>query len=86
MNTIKTRIVKIGNSQGIRIPKLVLDQTNFREEVELEIQDNCIVIRASHSFRVGWEERFKMMAEQGDDRLLGEQSPLSSWDEVDWEW
>ena len=86
MNTIKTRIVKIGNSQGIRIPKLVLDQTNFGEEVELEIQDNCIVIRASHSSRVGWEERFKMMAEQGDDRLLDEQLPLSTWDEDDWEW
>ena len=86
MNTIKTRIVKIGNSQGIRIPKLVLDQTNFGEEVELEMQDNCIVIRASHSSRDGWEERFMTMAELGDDRLLDGQSPLSSWDEDDWEW
>ena len=86
MNTIKTRIVKIGNSQGIRIPKLLLDQTNLGEEVKLELQDNCIVIRASHSSRDGWEERFKMMAEQGDDRLLDEQLQLSSWDEGDWEW
>ena len=84
-NTIKTRIVKIGNSQGIRIPKLLLDQTDFGEEVELELQDNSIVIRASHAPRYGWEERFKMMAEQGDDRLLDEQLQLSSWDDEDWE-
>ena len=85
-NTIKTRIVKIGNSQGVRIPKLLLDQTDFGEEVELELQDNSIVIRASHAPRYGWEERFKMMAEQGDDRLLDEQLQLSSWDDEDWEW
>ncbi len=86
MNTIKTRIVKIGNSRGIRIPKLLLDQTDLGEEVELELQDNSIVIRASHSPRCGWEERFKTMAEQGDDRLLDEQLQLSSWDDEDWEW
>ena len=86
VNSIKTRIVKIGNSRGIRIPKLLLDQTNFEEEVELELQNNSIVIRASHSPRYGWEERFKMMAERGEDRLLDEQLQLSSWDDEDWEW
>ncbi len=86
MNTIKTRIVKIGNSQGIRIPKLLLDQTNFGNEVELELQENSIVIRSSQSSRHGWEEQFKMMAESGDDRLLDETVQYSSWDEEDWEW
>ena len=86
MNTIKTRIVKIGNSKGIRIPKLLLDQTDFGNEVELELQENRIVIRSSRSSRHGWEEQFKMMAEKGDDRLLDEAIQLSSWDEEDWEW
>lgn len=86
MNTIKTRIVRIGNSKGIRIPKLLLDQTDFGDEVELELQEDCIVIRSSKSARHGWEEQFKMMAERGDDRLLDEEVQLSSWDEEDWEW
>jgi antitoxin MazE len=86
MNTIRTRIVRIGNSQGIRIPKLLLDQTDFGDEVELELQENSIVIRSSKSSRQGWEEQFKIMAEQGDDRLLDEAVQLSSWDEADWEW
>ncbi len=86
MNTIRTRIVRIGNSKGIRIPKLLLDQTDFGNEVELELQENCIVIRSSKSSRHGWEGQFEMMAEKGDDRLLDEEVQLSSWDEEDWEW
>ena len=83
---VKTRIVKIGNSQGIRIPKLLLDQSNFGEEVELEVQDGHIMIRAAHPVRAGWEEQFRLMAEHGDDVLLDEAPLPTSWDEAEWEW
>jgi antitoxin MazE len=86
MNTIKTCIIKIGNSQGIRIPKLLLDQTDIGNEVELEVQEDRIVIRSSKSSRDGWEAQFKNMAEQGDDSLLDESVQLTSWDEEGWEW
>ena len=42
----KTRIIKIGNSQGIRIPKPLLEQSGLKEEVELEVEENKIVIQA----------------------------------------
>ena len=46
MNTVvKSRIVKIGNSQGVRIPKLLLDQVDWGKEVELTLQQDRIVIR-----------------------------------------
>jgi len=86
MTKIKTRIIRIGNSKGIRIPKLMLDQTNFGKEVELEVEENRIVIRSSHASRQGWEEQFIKMAEEGDDVLLDEDVKYSSWDEADWEW
>jgi antitoxin MazE len=82
---IKTRIIKIGNSQGIRIPKLLLDQTNLSEDVELELQENQIVIRPSHPVRYKWEEQFKLMAERGDDALLDDVS-TTTWDEDEWKW
>jgi antitoxin MazE len=68
---IKSRIVKIGNSQGIRIPKLLLEQSNLGEEVELVLQEDQIVVRPIHRVRHGWEEAFKAMSERGDDELLG---------------
>ena len=84
---VKARIVKIGNSQGIRIPKLLREQVGLGEDVSLEIQGNQIVIRPARSPRQGWEEQFKAMAKRGDDRLLDAElvSP-TSWDANEWEW
>ena len=84
---MKTRIIKIGNSQGIRIPKLLLDQTSLGEEVELELQHNQIVIRPAYRARYDWENKFMAMAEQGDDELLdGDVLVPTIWDEKEWEW
>jgi antitoxin MazE len=83
---IKTRIVRIGNSQGVRIPKILLDQTNLGEEVELEVEQGRIVIRSSHPVREGWEEQFRVMAEVGDDKVLDREINTSTWDEEEWEW
>lgn len=88
MNTIiKTRIIKIGNSQGIRIPRLLLEQVDFGQEVELELLEDRIVIRPARSVRQGWDEQFRLMARRGDDQLLdGDAAGLSRWDETEWEW
>jgi antitoxin MazE len=88
MNTVlKTRIVKIGNSQGIRIPKLFLEQSQLGEEVELELQSDQIVIRPARHTREGWDDAFRAMAEAGDDRLLDDNgASLTTWDEDDWVW
>ena len=84
---IRARIIRIGNSQGLRIPKQVLDQTRLGEEVELEVQHDQIVIRPAHRPRAGWEDQFREMGERGDDRLLdGDELVPTRWDEAEWEW
>ena len=84
---IKSRIVKIGNSQGIRIPKLLLDQLGFGTEVEIAVEQNTLIIRPLAHPRQGWEEQFRAMAAHGDDQILdGASVSLSSWDEQEWEW
>lgn len=84
---MKTRIIRIGNSRGIRIPKLYLQQTGLGEEVELDVHDNEIVIRRVGQPRQGWAEAFSAMAELGDDRLLDKGArDQSSWDESEWQW
>ena len=84
---VRTRIIKIGNSQGIRIPKPLLEQAGLRQEVELEVQDSRILIRPVESPRQNWEDKFRVMAEHGDDRLLYEDlTGLTRWDEEEWEW
>jgi len=82
---MKTTIIQIGNSQGIRIPKPLLKQCNFQNEVELEIHDNELVIRSPHSPRKSWAEKFAAMAAKGDDKLLDAETK-TKWDEKEWEW
>lgn len=82
---IRTRIVKIGNSQGIRIPKLLLEQSSIHAEVEIEVQGNHLTIRAAPRLRTGWDEAFAAMAEQHDDILLDEVNN-ANWDQVEWDW
>jgi antitoxin MazE len=83
-----TRIVQIGNSRGIRIPKALLAQTQLGEEVELEVRQEQIIIRTARRARQGWAEAFRTMAQRGDDRLLDGENLIgqSSWDEEEWTW
>jgi len=88
MSTIlKTRIVRIGNSQGVRIPKLFLEQIQLTDDVELELQSDQIVIRSARRVRDGWDAAFQAMAEHGDDQLLdGDTIQGTRWDEDEWTW
>jgi antitoxin MazE len=84
---MKAHLVRIGNSQGIRIPKPLLEQTGLQDEVEIEVEDQRLVIRAVNNPRAGWDEAFAAMARQGDDGLLdGDELVPTRWDEEEWEW
>jgi antitoxin MazE len=82
---VKARIVKIGNSHGVRIPKVWLQQLDLGEEVEMAVESDQIVIRSTHSPRDTWEQRFSQVAAQGDDQLLDQPTP-THWDQAEWEW
>ena len=84
---MRARVVKIGNSQGIRIPKPLLEQTGIMGDVELEVEKNQIIIRPILNPRAGGDEAFIAMAEMNDDVLLnGEDNISHSWDEEEWQW
>jgi len=84
---MRTRLVKIGNSKGIRIPKPILEQTGMIGDVELEIEKNQIIIRPISNPRVGWDIAFKTMSKKNDDVLVhGTENISHSWDEEEWQW
>ncbi len=84
---MRARIVKIGNSQGVRIPKPILEQTGIMEDVELEVEKNQIIIRPISKPRDGWDIAFKLMAEKDDDEPIHRTENIShSWDEEEWQW
>jgi antitoxin MazE len=83
---MRARVIKIGNSQGLRIPKPILDQTGIMDEVEIEVEKNQIVVRPVNNIRAGWDAAFKAMGEDGDDELIINDNILHSWDEQEWQW
>lgn len=82
----KTKIVKIGNSQGVRIPKALLEQANLGEEVELEVQEGKVIVRPTGTPRAGWEKDLAEMAQEGEDQLLEGDVLENDFDEHEWEW
>lgn len=70
--TTRTRIVRIGNSRGIRVPKPLLDQAQLPDEVELSVEPGRIVVRAARGPRDGWAEAAEARRERNDDGLFDE--------------
>jgi antitoxin MazE len=84
---MRTNIIRIGNSQGIRIPKILLEQSHLGTEVELNVEDKRIIIRPASHPRQGWDEKFQLMTKDGDDKMIDEDlSGQSDWDKDEWEW
>ena len=83
--TRKTRIVRIGNSRGIRVPKLLLEQADLPDEVELRAEPGRIVVSAATRPRTGWAAKARAMHNRGDDVLLDDTTP-TTFDLADWRW
>jgi len=68
---MKIAIRKMGNSQGVIIPKPVLTQLGLESEAEMSIERDAIVLRKPRkAVREGWAEASKAIAASGDDRLV----------------
>ena len=82
---MKTRLIRIGNSRGIRLPKPIIEQAGLSGEVELRVREGAVIISASVRPREGWEEAAKEMHRRGEDRVVGGYAP-TRFDEEEWEW
>ena len=83
--TMKTRIVRIGNSRGIRVPKLLLDEAALPDEVELRAEPGRIVVSAASRPRSGWAAKARAMHDRGDDVLL-DKGTATRFDLSEWRW
>lgn len=83
---MKVKLVRIGNSRGIRIPKSVLEQCGLQEAADLRIEKDRLVLLPEHRPRQGWEEAFMAAGPSSSDELLLEPLPGSAFDREDWRW
>ena len=81
----KARIIQIGNSRGIRVPKVLLDHAQLPDDIELQADNGRLIVRAARGPRMGWAEAAKAMRARGDDELL-DATTASHFDDKEWQW
>ncbi len=83
-----TTLIRIGNSQGIRIPKAIIEQAKLDDkELEFKVIDEGLLIKPVKKPRQGWKEKFDNALESSalnetDQEWLN--APLTT--DEDWEW
>ena len=81
----RSRIVRIGNSRGLRISKALLELAELTDEVDLYAEPGKLIVQAVRERRAGWAEAAKAMHDAGDDQLLDAPTP-TRFDEEEWSW
>ncbi len=82
---MEVAIRKMGNSQGVLIPKPILTQLGLFGTADLQVRDGVIEIRAiQHNPREGWGEDAQRLAQNGDDALVWPE--LANADDADLVW
>ena len=82
---MKTKIIQIGNSRGVRIPKTLIEDAGLRDEVSLRIVESGLLIEGIGARRAGWGDAAKRLQGRGEDGLL-DTPHLSAFDASEWVW
>jgi antitoxin MazE len=83
---MKTQLVRIGNSRGVRIPKPLIEQCGLGNNVELRVENDCLVISPQRQPRQGWEEAFREAGSPINDEHLLETASPNEFDREEWKW
>lgn len=82
---MEVAIRKMGNSQGVLIPKPILAQLGLEGTADLQVRDGVIEIRpVRHNPREGWAQDAQRLASLGDDFLVWPEIANQGDDELVW--
>lgn len=82
---METRLIQIGNSRGIRIPKALVEAAGLDTPLRLRVVDSGLLIERVGNPRKGWAEAAKELRDRGESGLLDDPS-LTAFDVSEWEW
>ena len=83
--TMKTRLVRIGNSRGLRLPKPIIEEAGLKDEVEVTLRDGALIITSADHPRAGWDAAVNLLLERGENSVLEPPAP-TRFDDEEWEW
>jgi antitoxin MazE len=83
---VKTELVRIGNSRGIRIPKPLIEQCGLGETVELRVTNEGLIISPGRRPRQEWDNAFRAASDAANDELMLEITEPNEFDRKEWRW
>ena len=81
---MKAQLVRIGNSRGVRLPKAVIDEVGLTNEIDLRVENQCVVIAPVRSPRIGWADAARRLRTESK-AMLDNYTP-TRFDEAEWQW
>ena len=67
VRTRDIKLVAIGNSKGVRIPKVLLQKYGFDDSLLLEETESGLLLKKKNDSKISWEETYKAMATEQED-------------------
>ncbi len=82
---MRTRLIRIGNSRGIRIPKALVEAAGLDAPLRMRVVDAGLLLERVEHPRAGWAEAARELESRGEGGLLDDPVP-TVFDESEWEW
>jgi antitoxin MazE len=82
---MKTKLVRIGNSRGVRLPKPMIEEARLADEVDVHVRDGAVIITSINDARAGWAEAAKLLHDRSQDKLLDPETE-TRFDSDEWKW
>lgn len=79
---MRAKLVRIGNSRGIRLPKPVIEGAGLKDEVEIRVEGASVIITPVKKVREGWAESIEKHGPPTD----FEEWPPTKFDLEEWKW
>lgn len=83
---MQINLIQIGNSRGVRLSQNIIKQCGFRDTIEAELVDHCLVLKPSHKARINWGKIFESEAGSEDEERNEVLAMQHAWDDEEWQW
>ncbi|MGH2632971.1 MAG: AbrB/MazE/SpoVT family DNA-binding domain-containing protein [Tepidiformaceae bacterium] len=83
---MKTKLVRVGNSRGVRIPQVLLKESGLSDEVDISVEDGAVILRPVSNARATWGSVFTRLGSAEPDPALDNDGLATMFDQEEWTW
>jgi antitoxin MazE len=81
---MKAHLVRVGNSRGVRLPKALIEEVGLGDEIDVRVENHCVVIAPVRPTRSGWAYAARQL--RGETKKAPDWSHPTRFDETEWQW